>query len=426
MSLKHRQYIKYNKFIHSKLDNRFVYSGFKQKIKTLKFHISRISLFFLKISAIAVRPFLKEIKVEDCDILVYPNSENHLNRSKNVWEILEKEGYKINYFLAPKNYLTRFIFKYKIDFDKNVPYQIFFHHAFAKYISQKYKFKLMVDYHNFELVSAFSFDELKAHQKSVFLPHGKIRNSYRHSCFTFDYYFVFGESSVDKIKENPNRLGSTKLVKTGSAFIPPDYNLPECRNFKNVLFFSNWAVGYHPESKRGFEIATNWAKQHPDYKLFIRLHPLEDGIYVRQQTAGMNNVFVQDKSMSLKESLKNVSLTIATGSNASIEAALMNRPSAVALDKEYIPDSDNVWESDNNFYLEKYFPKRARTPEELHERITEITDNYDFYLIQCKKYVKYHLEYGTDSARKIAKNINSILKGEEDFEYIKIQENFNL
>jgi len=426
MNPKYQKLIKYNDFIKLKLENRFVYSSFDRFIKIVFYKITRLGLFFLKIYAILINPFLKKIDSEICDILVFPNSKNHLNRSKTIWEILENKGYKIIYFNKNNRYLTKFIFKYKVNFDKNVPYKVFFHHAFARYLTQKYKFKVICDYHNFEVSSAFIKQELKDSQKSIFIPHGKIRNSYRHSCFTFDYYFVFGKSSVEKIKENKFRHGNTRVIKAGSAFIPPNFNRDVCTNFKNILFFSNWAISYHPESKRGFEIVLNWAKLHPEYNLYIRLHPLEDGKYIKQQTLGIKNIIVQDKSLSLKQSLENISLTIATGSNASIEAALLNIPSVVVLDKTYIKDSEDVFEADSNFYIESFFPKRAKNADELNNRISQVYENYSFYLQQCKKYVEYHLEYTSNASKFIAETIDKIYKDKIDFPYIEIKENIKI
>ena len=301
-----------------------------------------------------------------------------------------------------------------------MPSALFVEHAFARFITQKYKFKLLCDYHNFEIASVLIKQELSAGQKNIFIPHGKIRNSFKHSIFTFDYYFVFGESSTEQILNNPARLGSTKIVKTGSAFIPEDFKLPVCRNFKKVLFFSNWAVDKHPESNRGFEIVCRWAAQHPEYTLYIRLHPLEDGKYVSEQTKDIANVVVQDKSLSLKESLENVSLTIATGSNASIEAALLNRPSIVALDKDYNPKSADEFESDSNFRIESYFPERARNSEELHERINRVTDNYDYYLRKCEEYASYHLERKQDAREYAAGILEKIMHGKEDFPFMSV------
>ena len=420
------KYIKYNDFIKKKLNNRFVYSKTIKYFKNFNYRISRTLLFFLKIVAIIVRPFLKKIEPELCDILVYPNSKNHLTRSKELWQNLESKGYKISYFNASQKYLIKYIFSYKIDFDRKIHYKIFFHHAFAKYITQKYKFKLICDYHNFEITSALIKKALNESQKSIFIPHGKIRNSYRHSCFTFDYYLVFGESSIEKINENKLRLGNTKLIKSGSIFIPKDFKLEICRNYKNILFFSNWGISYHTESKLGFNIVLNWIKEHPEFHLYIRLHPLEDGKYVKEKTKNLRNVFVQDKSLTLKKSLENISLTIATGSNASIEAALLNRPSVVSLDKEYIQDSEDVFESDSNFFIENYFPKRARNSKELQQRIEQVYENYDFYLQQCKEYVKYHLEYTVDASLYTATIIEKIYLNNHHFPYTKVLENFDL
>jgi hypothetical protein len=424
MNPEYRKLIQYNEHVKLILENRFVYSKFKKIIRIIWYKFSRLNLYLLKLFAILVRPFLKEITSEDCDILVFANSANHLKRSMIVWEELEEKGYTIAYYIKTVNFLTKYIFKYKISFDKKTPYKLFFHHAFARYLSQKYNFRIICDYHNFEVTSALINIELKNDQLNIFIPHGKIRNSYRHSCFTFDYYLVFGESSVEKIFENRFRLGNTKLIKAGSAFIPTDFELDICKNFNHVLFFSNWAVAYHPESKRGFEIVREWARTHPELTLYIRLHPLENGLFVKEHTKDIKNIIIQDKSLSLKESLRDVSVAIATASNASIEAAVLNRPSLIVLDREYIPESEDVYESDNNFFIESYFPKRARNANELHDRFNELLEKYDYYIDQCKKYVNYHLENSTNGGKYIAEIIDKIYKGDQ-VQSIDVTENIS-
>lgn len=424
--MNYKKLIKYNEFVKLNLKNRFVYNKTKKRVNQLLFRVSRLVLFFFKFFIVVIKPFLKKIDKQKCDILVWGNSANHLKRSARVWELLQEKGYKVEFFIPGNDFLTKYALKFKINYDLKVPHQVFFHHVFAKYVVQKYDFKILCDYHNYEVASAFIKKELNQTQKSVFIPHGKIRNSYRHSCFTFDYYLVFGESSIEKIKENKIRLGNTKLVKTGSAFIPENFNLEICRNFKNILFFSNWAISHHPESNRGFKIVLEWAKRNPDYNLFIRLHPLEDGKYVSEQTKNLKNIIVQDKSLTLKQSLENVSLTIATASNASIEAAMLNRPSLVALDRDYNPLSSDVYESDSNFYLENYFPKRARNSSELSERINQIYSNYDFYLQKCKEYVKYHLEYTNNSSEVIAETIEKFYNNKSNFKFVEINDNLSL
>lgn len=415
--------IRFHRNIKFKIISRFARSKAHYLYLKTIYGMYQLLLLFIKAAAVLCRPLLPKIQPQSCDILVFANSKNHLKRSRGLWDILEKKGFIIKYYCGAPNFPPKFLFKNKIPFNPKVPSALFIDHAFARFLTQKYRFQLICDYHNFETASVLIKQELSESQKNIFIPHGKIRNSFKHSVFTFDYYLAFGESSLEQILNNPARLGSSKIVKTGSAFIPENFELPVCRNSRKVLFFSNWAVDKHPESNRGFEILINWAVQHPEYTVYIRLHPLENGKYVREKTAKISNMIVQDKSLSLKESLENVSIAIATGSNASIEAAILRRPSVVVLDKDYNPDSADEFESDSNFRIERFFPERARNADELHERITRVTDNYNFYLKKCEEYASYHIERPHDARPYMADVIEKIYHGREDFPFTPVLQN---
>ncbi len=152
----------------------------------------------------------------------------------------------------------------------------------------------------------------------------------------------------------------------------------------------------------------DWIKVHPEYNLFIKLHPVEKGDYVRNTVKDIKNVQVLDKKTTIKEALKEVSMVIIPWSAASVEAALVRRPSVVVNHKPYDKESDDYVVSDKFLYLEDFFPKRATNSTELHDRIQNISNNYDHYLKKCDEFVAYHLAKTTDSTEYIAEIIDKI------------------
>ncbi len=392
----------------------------------ITFCLYQLFLFFLKYTILLINPLLPKIKSIQCDILVWGDYKGQIKRSENLWNKLRKKGYKIEYYSQETSFPPKFLFKQRLDLNPKIPAAIFINYVLAKLITTKYNFSILADYHNFEITSVLIKNELKPSQKNIFIPHSIIFNTYKHSTFTFDYYFVFGKSSVENIKKNTSRLGSTKLVEAGSAFIPKNFSLPNCHNYKNILFFSNWAIHKYRESNKGLQIALNWAKKHQDYNLFIRLHPLENEAYIKKATKNIPNVIIQNKSLSLKASLLNISICLTTISTATVEAAILNRPSLVVLDVIFDPNSDNILKADSYLQLEKFFPKRAGNADDLHKRILQISNNYDFYVQKCKEYANFHIAQPHKATEYMAEVIEKIYHNKIDFPYIEIPQNIKI
>jgi CDP-glycerol glycerophosphotransferase (TagB/SpsB family) len=220
------------------------------------------------------------------------------------------------------------------------------------------------------------------------------------------------------LNANKVRIGSTKAIKSGSPFIPPDFCLPPNFSKEKILFTSIWTeksnINWH---RKNLEIIKEWIQEHIEYKLFIKLHPIENPSLINSMFGEISNVEILDRSISLKDALKEVSLVVSSWSNATIEAAVLNRPSIV------IDYSDL---RDNNLRIEEYFLPRAKNPEELQNRIDTIFTNYESYLNSCKAYAQYHLEYTTHSLSYMSSCLKSIIEGREDFPYSFVEEDLSV
>ncbi len=227
--------LNYHKYIncHSKV------SGVKAKFK---YFISKWSRLILKYISLAMQYFLPEINPEPCDILVMGTCDVDINHSREVWDILAAKGYKLKKTLPQEIPTYKIAFTRRVSPDRQVPAELFFHYIQAKYLVQKYSPKLVCLFYSNDVLPTFVRQEMRSTGKTIFIPHGPHPSMYLYTSIDFDYYFSFGDGSLDSLLSNKVRFGNTKVVKTGSPMIMPDYNLPVNRNTSNILYFSSWWV----------------------------------------------------------------------------------------------------------------------------------------------------------------------------------------
>ncbi len=392
------------------------------KSNPLYIALEKIAFWNLRFFRSLIRVFLSPTIPTPCDILVLPSGPADLRQTKGVWENLEKFGYNIIYadYELKSIFLNAFLSKEKIE--PEIPTSIFFFAAYCKFLLNKYNPKTVCVFYHHNMIPSFLMKYKSEVQKIVHIPHGMQPDHAIYTSYDFDYYMVFGQSSVDSILKKKLRIGNTKLVKIGSTTLRENYNLDPNRNNKSILFFSDWLPEKLPNERKLFKIVCEWAKEHPEYKLFIKLHPVEKGVIIREYAAGIHNIEILDKSVNIKDALEPVSICIVSWSVASIEAAQMNRPVVVANFRKYDPDSDDYIVSDSFLHLEKFFPKRATDKDELHDRISEVVRDYDKYLGKCKEFVQFHLEHTTDSNKFAAQVISNIHTDNIGFAYTEVEE----
>jgi len=226
-------------------------------------------------------------------------------------------------------------------------------------------------------------------------------------------------SSLLNLKKQSVRLGSTKVILSGSIFTEPNYNLPviDVKN-KNIVFFSTWIpINREGEFHSVFNIVRKWAINNPDYQLLVKLHPLESSDYWKKVAKEVKNITCIDGNTSIKKLLEDVVLVVVRLSNASIEAALLNRP---------IVTVNPFIHKDDYLSLDSFFLSAAKDEKELHENIEYTIHNYDRYVDKCNKFTDFHLEYKKDAVVFIAKCIDSIFNKMEvtSFEFLSEKLNY--
>jgi CDP-glycerol glycerophosphotransferase (TagB/SpsB family) len=363
-----------------------------------------------------VAPFMFGGKNECCDILVITTCETDYFQTESLWENLKNRGFIIKFENDSIKNLVKSVFIYSTS--KSIPACLIMYASFARFLVDKYNPKVICVFTHFNVLP--SFIRYYSQAKTVYIPHAVVDSSYLYSNIDFDYYLVFGESSIMNIQNNQTKIGHTKIIKVGSPVVRENYNLPRININKNYLFFSTWTMGKDVELTANFYLMLDWARNHPDYTIFIKQHPNENPLFIRTVVKNLTNVIVLKKELDIVSALKDSSIVIINYSTASIEACLMNRPLVIINQFEFNEKSDDFRFSDKYLYLETFFPPRAKSIKEIDDRIWQIQNNYDYYIEQCRVFTRFHLENLNDSVGKISEIIDNIYNGLEDFTYEEI------
>ncbi|NOU48473.1 MAG: hypothetical protein HOO86_15645 [Bacteroidales bacterium] len=372
--------------------------------------------YVLKFSNLTIARLNHVRKLEDCDILVVITSVVDYSQTESLWTALENKGYKISIVIDKSKNLMKSAFLSKVS--SKIPACLVPFASFASLLIKRHNPKLICVFAHFDVLPSFLRNFSNA--KTIYIPHAIMDSSYLYSSIDYDYYFVFGESSLVNLKENKNKFGKTKLVKTGSPVIRESYKLQRTTPNHNLLFFSTWSIGKDKNLTANFHLLLDFIAKHQDFKLFIKPHPKEDTTYIENAVEKIINIQILDKKVDMVTALGTASIVITNYSTASIEATLLNRPVVVVNMFDLDETSTDFRISDKYLYLENYFPSRAKTIDEIEDRIFQVLENYDYYLDQCKEFSKFHLETFTDSVEKIANIIEEIYHNNEQFTFEEI------
>ncbi|OFX78123.1 MAG: hypothetical protein A2X12_06015 [Bacteroidetes bacterium GWE2_29_8] len=377
-------------------------------------------LIVLKYLIILIRPFLNKVNQENIDVLVIGTCKKDVEQTANIWESISAK-YSLSRVILNKKKLLFSAFQNHNSIPKQTPYNIFLFSVFAQQLIEKYKPKIICLYtSNGPFPSIIRYYSNFYGGKTIYMPHCVIPIELYYSSLDYDYYFVFGKSSLKNLKMNDYLYCSlnTKVVLTGSPMIKTDFILQPNYLKKKILYLSNWLIGIDNEMTENFKNIILWAKTNSKYELLIKLHPIEDKNYIIKAVGQYSNIKILPINITIKEALELVSLTIITaGSSSGIEAALMNRPSVLMNVRKKNDSSIDYRDSDKQYMTEHFFVERACNFNDLEDRIETIFKNFDFYINRCKEYVDYHLENSHNSQDFIIDTIAQIINSKENFKY---------
>ena len=367
-------------------------------------------------------PFLcPRIKQVPCDVLVLSSHDTHIDKTNHILEKFRKKGYNINFVIQTNR--ARFSALMKVKCDWTIPHQLLMDFAYAKFLVNKFRPKILCSFIHFGVLPSLIRNEMDEYGKTIFFPHAIQDSSFLYSNIDYDYYFIFGESAHKNLLVSKRRIGNTKLVKVGSPYIN---FISKKTSYKNncYILFSNWKIQNDEDMQKDVNIIHDWFKENPESELYIKIHPIEDSNYIQGVFEDVPNAQLLERKISFNEAFRDVQFAISTGSVATVEAAIFEIPTIVVNHNEKDINSSNIRISDKYLYLEDFFVERAKNMNELNQRIEEMKGDYDYYVARCEDFVKFHIEYTQDAHKVIIERLSSIYKGLEDFNVIELKESF--
>lgn len=373
--------------------------------------IKFVALFFMGLFLSLLRLFKKKEPVDFYFIIGCDFDKNNL---RDVIRRLRGEGYtvKLDLYNQNRDRVRALSFGYV---PWNIPCYLARDYSVASYISY-FSPKVVVFIDNIDFKSTILRHRYKI--KTVNIAHGVRINDWDHSYIDFDYYFVFGQSSVNHMKKNENLFGNTRAVITGSYYVDhiPRVKFEKEKNIKlTILFLSQWL---HPRVKEDLNftrlILLSYAQLNPLIKIIIKLHPLEVGGKWKQVTA-MQNVEVLKDSVSLEKAIEMSDISVSSWSNAMVVATWMGCP---------IISIDRTSYARNNLDLDEYFPLVSNV-EDFSKAVDMINNNQKRYENKCRVFSKYHFSDIDSGSPKIAEYLSKIIQGNDRIPYAEISENIS-
>jgi len=352
---------------------------------------------------------------DPCDILLLSPSPSWARRMEPLEAALRARGVSFRHVVRPTQ---RAIIRNRLyaPSTMHIPHRWRYLAGYAERLLATYRPRVIVQFTDSDPLSYFiALSSRLRGIRTVNISHAVLVPHVLKSMFCFDFYFVFGRSSIQGAERSSVRFGSSKLVETGYLLLDRQLEMPPRSDGNAILFFSTWlyntsagfARAYDSAAMHCFETIAEWAKKQRRYELVVRPHPDEDPSLVTSRLGHLPNVKILPKSVSMAESLRMTSAAIGMVTNASIEAAVANRPFTSVFPA-------GVW--DGHLDLEKYYGRRATNADELSMKLDRQFEYFDSALDGCHAYAKHHLAYTFDSMDVVTNCLVQIKDDREDFQ----------
>jgi len=382
---------------HPKFSRRFI-----KPVRILLYGL--IAQFFAK-------PISSDIS---CDVLILHRSKKtrEIGLRNNLIAKLRQHGLDVIEIQTEAN---KIILKQKLFCPPplKTPIKFLFYASYAYFIIKKFNPKIIMSESNGSDFSPFLKAFLPQESSLIHVAHCVTTDNYRHySLIDYDYYFLYGQSSLDKLRRRNSLFGSSKVVLTGPYIAHQDFELKARSVNKNILLFGvNPNMEKRAHIQKMYAVIKDWINQHDDYQLFVKMHPRSKLGFWNEAQNHCSNIHIVKKGITMQQALSEVSLTLGIYTNAVLDAALLNRPSLLVCEEDIKDELD----------IERFFLPRCKNTNELQLNIEKILDNYCYYLKQTTAFAKYHLEHQQDSVDFIAQCIDNIAHDQISFPIEQLQ-----
>ena len=284
----------------------------------------------------------------------------------------------------------------------SVPIRYFGYAAHAAWIVEHYQPRILLNDRNGSLYSPFL--RVALHQRNGLLVHlahaTTVERSRRLGMNDYDYYFLFGSSSLNALAERRLRFGTSTAVLTGSHMIDQSYDLaPPDPQHRTLLILG---VGPDKEKEAGYQrtyqLLRDWAAQNPQYQVLVKSHPRSSVPFWSDAEKSLSNVSVLPKECTLAQALEKSSCVVNIMSNAVIEAALAARPVIYC----------NLSDDRDIFRQEDFFGPAVCTVADFDNRIQQLEQDFPARIERAKEFAFFHLAHGSHGLEKTLETLENL------------------
>ena len=358
------------------------------------------------------KPVKRKFKNKEapCDVLVLHPSYNsfRLKRKQKLIDKLRASGVNVVETVALDE---NDIIKQKASCGPFLYGRLFrCYEGYANWLKEKFNPKIIITDRNGSIYSPFLKSRTPDDSVTFHLSHAVLTaQSSRFSMLEYDYYCLYGRSSLEYLRSLPYVFGSCKIVLGGSVLFDERFKLPSADTSFPLLF-----LGMGPElessseGRKIYELVRDWQRL-SGRKLYIRLHQRSKGEFWRSLSQKGIEVLPDEP---FQESAARVSLVLAPYTNAVVDAALLRRPVQLIA----FPEEKDFLQ------VEKYFGCRVFDFEGLDKAINRHLHDYKKSIAACVDFSEFHLEQGVNSVNYINDVLLDLLKMKAASEAISIDQ----
>ena len=284
-----------------------------------------------------------------------------------------------------------------------VPTRYFGHAAYAEWLVAQYQPRVLLNDRNGSLYAPFLRLSLNRRDKLlVHLAHATtVEGSRRLGMNDYDYYFLFGQSSLESLQTRELRFGTSTAVLAGSHMIDGAFDMPPAEADRRVLLILG--VGPDKEKEAGYQrtysLLREWAAANPDYQVLIKSHPRSQAPFWREAARSLDNLLVLPAECSLADALGRASVVVNIMSNAVIEAALARRPVVHV----------NASGEEDIFAQARFLGSCVTDQQSLAARLTDIASAYPQNVARAGSFADFHLAHGTEGLSNTLQLLDELL-----------------
>lgn len=360
----------------------------------------------------------RSVDAASCEVLLLHSAPKSMAlRRKNVLiDALRKRGHQLTEaaLRSPADACTQ---RMLMAPPQSVPLRYLVYAAHAQWLVVTYQPKLLINERNGSLHAPFLRLALAARgARLLHLAHATtLESSRRLGMNDYDYYGVFGRSSLEALQERPLRFGKSTVVLVGSYLADETYELSVADpGIKTLLVLG---VGPDREKESGYEdtyrLLRDWAGRNPHYRLLFKRHPRSKARFWSDAATRFANIELLAIDCSLAQALAQASVVVNIMSNAGIEAGLAGRPVIHV----------NAGSDVDIFSHALFFGPQVRDELAFSQQLQALERDYLDCVAKARSFADYHLVYGSRGLAKTVELVDDLLCGrdpEQDFEVFRL------